>query len=511
MGNDFFERLCRAANEAGLYLVGYTCGGDDVAAFYEHPEWFAEYGPRFACLNSPFWDREFEIVQEALRLYPCEGLFYDMVKFSGRCRFGFCRAAYRWFYSEDMPPEPTVQQVWRHKNQGEPLPHQEEIALFRFDTWKHWVERAASTARDVVSNIEISLNQQWMRPDGPPYELLKHFDWYYSEFSHAEWMGEVLRAFGDKPLYSGNAAEPRYMAHLLARRVWPLVYDTFTDYRTGHSLSLKDPRVSTVRETFAEIKKRTDYVRDSVAIPHTAVLFSSSNEWPHPAAAGRPFDAYPSLVGSCLRDVARMGLTCSRVVDADAMEENDLAPYEIVFAPELAFIKPATLTQLRRWVEGDGVLVAIGQFALKDAVGSIREEFDDGGLLGVRRLEGPLPIFAVITDYTSGGRKSVLKTLVPLSDPIPCESAGTIPVARGTIGAEENTPIIWRNEVGRGTVFCAAGSLGINGADEEGELRRCLYSPLLPYIRRAPFTTSIQYPAEVWLNAQPCGTASFFT
>ncbi|GAG60010.1 unnamed protein product [marine sediment metagenome] len=174
---DFFQRCCELSKAEGMYVCGYTCGGDDVYAYEKHPEWFQEYGRWFACLNAPFWEREFEAIQEALKLFPCDGLFYDMVRFTGKCRCEFCQTAYKEFY-------------------GEKMPEKHDIHRFRFDTFKRWVERATRAAREIVPSIEICINHQWKRLDGVPYELLEYFDWYYCEFGCAEWVGEILRAWG---------------------------------------------------------------------------------------------------------------------------------------------------------------------------------------------------------------------------------------------------------------------------------------------------------------------------
>src|SRR3989337_1196832 len=35
---DCFPRFCEAAKNAGMYVFAYTCGGDDLAAYQEHPD-----------------------------------------------------------------------------------------------------------------------------------------------------------------------------------------------------------------------------------------------------------------------------------------------------------------------------------------------------------------------------------------------------------------------------------------------------------------------------------------
>ncbi|MFH1006249.1 MAG: beta-galactosidase trimerization domain-containing protein [Candidatus Latescibacterota bacterium] len=503
---DFFLRFCEAAKKAGMYVFAYTCGGDDLAAYQEHPDWFSEYGYAFACLNSPFWDREFEAVQEALSLFPCDGLFYDMVMFSGKCRCDYCQEAYQRLYGGKMPIASPQEDSYRNWF-GEASPNQEMIARFRYDTFKRWAERATGAGREIVPNIEISINQQWHRPDGIPYPLLSLFDWYMCEFDASEWVGEIMRAWGDKPLFCGNTSDPRFVAHLLARRIRIAAYDMFTDYRTGKFVSLSDRRVTPIQEELLRVGLRIPYVQDAKPIPHSAVLFSTACDWPALPSTGRPGQSYTLLVTTLIREATRMGLSCTQVVNADAMDDRGLDAFELVFAPELSWVPEELLNRLRRWVERGGILVASGRFALSDHRGLPLGTFADHGLLGLRKVEGPLPIFSVLTDFSDGDRPHATGTVVPFADAVVCESDGAVAVAHASVGAEDHVPAIWRNSVGQGHVFYLAGSFnleeGPHGGAELAELRTCLRTLLFPHIRRAPFVTAIQYPNEVWLNIQP--------
>ena len=491
---DFFQRHCELSKAEGMYVCGYTCGGDDVYAFEQHPEWFQEYGRRFACLNAPFWDREFEAIQEALNLFPCDGLFYDMVRFTGKCRCTFCRAAYKQFYGEQMPEK-------------------HDTNRFRFDTFKRWVERATKAAREIVPSIEICANHQWFRLDGVPYELLEHFDWYYCEFGPYEWVGEILRAWGDRPLFVGNAIQPRYVAHLLGRRAHPLAYDTFTDYRTGEFVSPEDRRLKPIKQVLAEVGKQEPYLKDAVPVPHVAVLFTSAYD-----LSKRPTDArfphwllgeerYAEAVAAWVRDAVRMNLSCCSVEIAERLTAETLNRYEAVFVPELAWVGEKIAVLLQGWVDRGGVLFVSGPFGLLNEDGKPLRDFAGNGLLGVTRVEGPLDTFAVLTTFRSNGAFKQMEELVPLDNAIICKASGAEAAAYGNVGADEGVPLMWRHEVGNGLVFFLAGRLGERLVEDverrERLMRNCLRALLSSCIKRAPFTTSIEYPAEVWLNAQP--------
>lgn len=494
LATDFFHRHCELAKAEGIYVCGYTCGGDDVYAFEKHPEWFHEYGRGFACLNAPFWDREFGAIQEALNIFPCDGLFYDMVRFSGKCRCKFCRSAYKKF-------------------NGEKMPEKYDINRFRFDTFKRWVERATGIAREIVPAIEICVNQQWFRPDGVPYELLEHFDWYYSEYSHAEWVGEILRAWGDKPLFTGNAIKPRYVAHLLGRRVSPLAYDTFTDHRTGKFVSVDDRRVRPIKQVLGEVRKQETYLKDTVAIPHATVLFTSAYD-----LSKTPTDKnyahlllteekYAEMIATYVREATRMNLSCCNVEIVERLTKDKLDQYEVVFAPELPWLEKKVVALLYEWVEKGGVLFVSGLFTLINEHREMLQDFADNGLLGVKKVEGPLDTFSVIDRFQSNGKLNEMEELVPLDNAIVCESKGAEPVAYGSVGADENIPLIWQHKVDDGIVFFLAGRIEARLEEDiekrEYCMRKCIETLLSLYIKRAPFKTSMEYPAEVWLNEQP--------
>ena len=122
-------------------------------------------------------------------------------------RVRFCQAAYKTFYGEKWPGS--------------------HLGQFRFDTFKSWAERHEA-ARDIVPNIEVCVNHQWDKPFGVPFELLGYFDWYYCEFRRGqgdvEWMGEILRAWGEKHMLCGNALKPRHVAIFWAAASvrWPM-------------------------------------------------------------------------------------------------------------------------------------------------------------------------------------------------------------------------------------------------------------------------------------------------
>ena len=478
---DFYEEYCRLAEAAGMYTVGYTCGGDDQAAFAEHPEWFEHYGRAFACLNAdPFWDREFNAVREALEIYPTRGLFFDMVRFDGACRCRFCQAAYERFYDRSMPAELDRRQ-------------------FRHDTFAHWLDGALRSAREVVPDVEFCVNQQWFRKDGIPLEMLERCDWYYCEYGEYEWVGEILRAWADRPLLCGNAMQPRHVAHLAARRASAMAYDVLHDAETGRLLPVTDRRVKHWSDSLARIRSYEEYLTGAVAISHCAVLFD------HERTSFHSEEDYSQDIAAHVQLLSEVNLTSTCVQRVSELDEPALARYEALFAPGLTALDPAVLPHLLRWVETGGMLYVSGLLAGENGAVPSGRELPDLPWLGVTGRRGPLRTFADIMERDVAGREPIAE-LIRVCDPVICTSAGATPLLYAHCGGIGRQPILWQNRLGKGRIVYLAGRLG-RRLDEDADRRKVVVRELYREvicreIRRAPVVTTLAHPDEVWLNRQ---------
>ncbi len=408
-----------------------------------------------------------------------------MVQFSGKCRCDFCQTAYQKFYGEKMPAKYDPRR-------------------FRFDTYKRWAQRAVKAGREMAPAIEISINHQWFRPDGLPYELDELFDWYYCEFTTAEWVAEILRASGgDKTTFSGcGGFDAHTVAHFIGRRLTPHGYSSgFLDYRTSEwnlSPAWLAPAKTHIAHMLGEVRKYQPYVKAASAIPHATVLFSGAVN----SALG---DAkYTDIVTAYLRHATRMKLTCCNVEIAERLTADKLSKYEVVFAPEAAAIDARVAALLRQWVHSGGVLFASGPAAIADEYGRPRPPTcADIGLLGMKKIGAALNPPSYLTDFQYAAELKRMEVAYPSESTIACEPATAEPVGYGQIGADRKAPLIWRSTLGDGVVFYFAGRKG-KGEDEPAEkaLRGCLQTLLAPHVKKAPVRTSMEYPVEVWLNEQ---------
>jgi hypothetical protein len=205
-------------------------------------------------------------------------------------------------------------------------------------------------------------------------------------------------------------------------------------------------------------------------------------------------------VTETVREAVRMGLTCTDVHSAEDLTPGDLDGYELVFAPGLRWLAPSAAQVLCDWVEAGGVVFASGAVALRDRNGKRRVDFADEGLLGLHVQEGPISIFSALTEFSSGD----IACRIPLSEVLVCESASAEAVAYGEVGAQEGVPLLWHHRIGSGNVFYLSGSAMLKSETNEADAwRRLVLSLLCPYLNRRPFTTTMEYPAEVWFNHQP--------
>ena len=139
-----------------------------------------------------------------------------------------------------------------------------------------------------------------------------------------------------------------------------------------------------------------------------------------------------------------------------------------------------------------------------DAQGRLLGGFAGGDLLGLEMAAGPLDVPAYLTRTDIHGRGIDLELPVSIGYAIKCEPSGAEPIGYGLVGAEEGVPLLWENEVGDGRVLYLAGRPydSISSFHRTGAFRDILRKLLPPLLSSRPFTTDIESPAEVWMNAQ---------
>jgi hypothetical protein len=452
---DFYVECCQRAKAEGKYVLSYSCGGDNFRLRETYPEWFEGTGLWVACLNAtPFWDEHFRVIQEGLRLFPCDGFYFDMVFWDGGCRCGYCQATYEDLYGKKMPSEHDSHETKR----------------FYVDSWSRWLSRAARAVRDIRPDCELFMNHQWFQGRGVPLELQKSFDFaaIYVEFMRDSGKAEILRACNGQhtPVLCGDNYNPRNVAAILARRMRPSGYDAAIDYRMGEMLPLDCGPFIQVRGGIAEVRKRLPYVKDAVpAVTHAAVLFTvehgvsrvpeakSLNERFHPFLRGRDWEGVEYYIREC----EALNLTCREVTLLEDLTPQRASQYELIFAPEIAYLPEGKGQVLWDWVASGGVLLANGIFGAMDANGNMLSAFADGALLGVKMITGPLDVPAYLTSLEIDGRRDDLDLPVDIGYAIKCEQLDAEPIGFGQVGAEKGIPLLWEKRIGDGRVIYLAG------------------------------------------------------
>jgi hypothetical protein len=477
LDHGFYVECCQRAKAEGKYVLSYSCGGDNFRLRETNPEWFEATGLWVACLNAtPFWDEHFQVVQEGLRLFPCDGFYFDMVFWDGGCRCGYCQAAYKDLYGEEMPSEHDSQRIRR----------------FYVDSWSRWLSRAAGAVRDIRPDCELFMNHQWFQGRGVPLELQKSFDFaaIYVEFTKDSGKAEILRACNGQhtPVLCGDNYDPRNVAAILARRMRPSGYDAAIDYRMGEMLPLDCGPFVQVRE---EIE------HDVSRVPEAKSL----NERFHPFLRGRDWEGVEYYVREC----EALNLTCREVTLLEDLTAQRASQYQLIVAPEIAYLPEGKGQVLRDWAASGGVLLANGIFGAMDANGNMLSDFTEGTLLGVKMVEGPLDVPAYLTSLEIGGREVDLDLPVDIGYAIKCEQLDAEPIGFGQVGAEKGVPLLWENRIGDGRVVYLAGRPydSISSFHRTGAFREVLRRALSPLLKSRPFVTDIESPTEVWLNLQP--------
>lgn len=345
--------------------------------------------------------------------------------------------------------------------------------------------------------MELAVNQEWILQEGGlPYELLDSFDFHYTEYDNAEWMGDVIRGKSNKPVMSGNAATVEYTSHLLARGVKIFTYDGFTDHRTGRFVSPDNRLVTPLKNAFRKMKEQREWVLDLTPVTDTAVLFDHN----HIYSFGNSLSGYLELgIPPIICEASRMNHGACQVIFEDDMTSR-LEEYKLLFIYDLAYISDANLKTLTEWVKKGNTLLVFGAFAHCDAdMNSVKNYATE--LLGVEKEGEVLNTFAHLFDV----KGMDLKDPIPIRNSFLSKSLGAELIGTGMIGAEEKQPLLWKYKKGKGRVFYLCGAPSGLVHEKTPHWKHTCENIVVPFVLpevNTPIKTNIKYPAEVWLNKQ---------
>ena len=229
--------------------------------------------------------------------------------------------------------------------------------------------------------------------------------------------------------------------------------------------------------------------------------YKSFAEAYHPFIQGRDWEGVEYYIREC----EALNLTCREVTLLEDLTPERASRYELIFAPEIAYLPEEKSQVLWDWAINGGILAANGIFGAMDAQGEMLRSFADRDLLGVRINTGPLDVPAYLTTLEIEGKTVELDLPVSIGYAIKCEPTDAKPIGHGLVGSEKGVPLLWENETGDGRVIYLAGRPydSISSFHRTGAYREALRRVMLPLLRSRPFITDIEFPAEVWLNLQP--------
>lgn len=221
-------------------------------------------------------------------------------------------------------------------------------------------------------------------------------------------------------------------------------------------------RYDEIRRTGQELARIGDALLESEVRAEAALLLSYDSRFAFQVQPNHPDFRYSEHVASYYRALH------GRNVPVDIVPpEGDLSPYRLVIAPALHVLDEGIAANLRRYVEGGGVLVLTARSGVKDAANAVVDMPLPGllaGLCGVEVAEYDVmppeasnPLLFVEPQLASAGAHGAARLWCDVLD-----LQGADAVARYTQGHCAGRPAVSAHQVGRGRALY----VGTVGDDE---------------------------------------------
>lgn len=396
--DDLLGRFVDATSRRGLQLYGRIDVSKVTESTYQaHPEWCAVDNSGRArrywqlhetCFTGDFVQQvNFAIVEEILRRYPLDGLFYNFYHMA-TCYCPRCQALYA-------------------RDRGAEIPSGGEMSV-QYERWRHGIVAAhALEVRRVVRSL---------RPDAR-LMLYHHL--------RAGWDPRMIARAAD--LWAAQVSSPLLPNRLDPQPMWPLW--TGEEARIGRALKPDNPPVLFI--TYSELfdsrrvlqngERLASQLAQSIAFQASPCLSLSGTEAEQDDP--RPFAAVHRMQRRLRRlqahmtgahSPARIGLIWSpdslwfgpdrgrpqgdpdghvaefrglyaalsflrypfHVAVAGALSAEGLEPYDVVIAPAVSCLSGADADLLLAWAERGGHLVLTADTALRDEDGNPRADCD---------------------------------------------------------------------------------------------------------------------------------------
>ena len=382
---DLIAAQINAAREHGIDPALYYSVRWDEHAYRAHPEWRShdadgnpQPGPhtrwRWLCLNSPYRDYTYAMLDELLSQYTFSRLFLDIVHYRMLCFCNHCRQAWEEHFGESFPEVPTpASGSQRRSRRGRgarghrrrfALEHRARLAAFG----NHVVETYLAGVKERIQasgkDVKLTHNAYW--PHTHDDYLFGESDATGANFFAPAMQTHRLRAVAkgrpveiafcwDNVMYAGvSESQLTYQAaSALAAGADATTIWGAPDTRT---VFFGEPVLNKVATTFKKIGPLAEERAKATPFADVGLLFSEEQ-----VAIGN----VPTAQGFS-RDTAGAYKYLSeqhfpfRLLCDDVLERADLAGLKAMVVAHPGDIRPESIQLLRKFVENGGRMLVTG-------------------------------------------------------------------------------------------------------------------------------------------------------
>ncbi len=411
-GKDFVGGVVDACHKKGVAVVAYYSAIYNNALFMEKPEWRVQplgeeatyennrYG--FCCPNSPYRDFAVEQTEEFCRMYPFDGVFFDMLFWPRVCYCPYCRNRFKEEAGHEIPT--TIDwnnPVWMAFQQAR-------------ERWMHEMTGLLTAAvRRARPSMTVTHQMSPVLHDwhfGMPYSLTEHCDYTSGDF-----YGPAIQQSLACKIYEAISLRKPFEFHT-SRCVdlWDHVtmkttarLETQASLAPAHASAFMfidaiDPvgtlnkgvyrRISEIFSRLAPYEKKLggDLVADVALYVSTDSRFDFRENGRNLAAPQGSNSNMAQNIGMPHMEAvkgAAQALQEAHIPYAVATKYNldRLNDYKVVILPNVLVMTQEEIDAMRRFVAQGGALYASGYSSLVDQTGTERADFGLADVFGVSR------------------------------------------------------------------------------------------------------------------------------
>ena len=400
----------------------------------DNPDWRVQQVPggswRFACINSPRRAQVVAITREIVERYKPDGFHLDMFFNSGVCVCNYCR--------------PTLERIC-----GTTDITMQAIAAH----WREFIDWRNECSTSLIAEVSAILrehgvfaahngqNPLWLSPMyGFDKDWLPHLDLYVSEIFYDLHASDLTmrwhHAIGKPSCELLTSTSPMHSHLAVPKTAWqisaasakangcnvlgPCCVGAYPDTTTSKRL------LATVREGLDFFMEDADLHAGATPMAKVALVFSWATR--KYFREGR-MDWSQELDGWS-RVLIEERIPFELIVAENVASSDDLAKYDLVILPNLAFVDDTFCATISAFAHAGGRVIATGETSLGDVHGFARDDFALGELFGIARkgvVEGVFYMQGEIEPEPANGVfQRIAATSTVLSRQIATDPAGSV-------------------------------------------------------------------------------------